>query len=191
MKSIVLAALLLLAVSFAGAQDPTPTPTPAPIVDVNSGVHIDLSVAYQFFNQAPTVNGNDSQSATVATLRVPVTNRLAALAKMIVMPGQNAQISLGGAEYRRNLGELLKSQSLKFSPAKFDLFAYAALGGKRQDNATASAFSALAGGGVDYHISQNVVVRAVDIGYLRSDLQSKGVILKDHLAFAVGGSFRF
>lgn len=175
----------------AATPTPTPTPSPTPLADVNSGVHIDLSMSYSLFNQTPTINGSDSQSATVGTLRVPITNRFAGVIKMIMMPGQNAQITLAGGEYRRNAAEFLKSPALKFDPSKYDLFVYGAVGGKRQDSSTTAAFSYMAGGGLDYKLTSNLVVRAVDIAYLKTDLQSKGLVLTNHLQFAPGISLRF
>lgn len=191
MTYVLIAPMLLSLGAFAQTATPTPTPAPTPLVDVNSGVHIDLSASYSLFNQTPTVNGSDSQSATVGTLRVPITNHFAGLGKMVLMPAQNAKITLGGAEYRRNVGEFLKNPGLKFDPTKFDVFGYGALGGKQQDGSTTAAFSFMVGGGLDYKLSPNLVVRAVDIGYLKTDLQSKGLVLTNHLQFAPGIALRF
>jgi hypothetical protein len=157
----------------------------------NDGVHVDLSAAYSFVNSAPTINGNDSISASVITARLPITDRFAARYEMINLPGSNAQINLGEVEYRRSTADFLKSSSLRIDPKKYDVFAYVGLGGKRQDATATPGFSYIVGGGLDYKLTDNVAVRAVDVAYVRSTLEQHGLFLSNHFQFAPGISLRF
>jgi hypothetical protein len=156
----------------------------------NDGVHIDLSAAYSLVNSAPTVNGADSVSATVLTARAPITDRFAVRYQMINLPASNAQINLGELEYRRSAADFLKGKGLRIDPSKYDVFAYMGFGGKRQDFSTKPAFSGIVGGGLDYKMG-SVALRLVDIAYVRSVLDRKGVVLSNHFQFAPGISLRF
>jgi hypothetical protein len=178
---------IVFALAIASFAQTAPEPAPAP----NDGVHIDLSAAYSFVNSTPTINGNDSVSATVLTARLPITDRFALRYEMINLPTSNAQINLGEIEYRRSAADFLKSPSLRIDPKKYDLFAYGGFGGKRQDATSTPAFSYIAGGGLDYKLTDVVAVRVVDIAYVRSTLDQRGLVLQNHLQFAPGISLRF
>jgi hypothetical protein len=171
--------MLLLALSVMAQEAP------------NDGIHVDLSAAYSFINSTPTVNGNDSVSATVVTARVPITDQFALRYELINLPSTNAQVSLGELEYRRSVASFLKSPNLRIDPKKYDLFVYGGLGGKRQDNTRTPGFSYIAGGGVDYKLTETVAVRAIDVAYVRSTLDQHGLILSNHFQFAPGISLRF
>jgi opacity protein-like surface antigen len=183
MKKIL--ALLVLSAATAFAQSITPPE------DVNDGVHIDLSAAFSVVNATPDVNGSDTVRANVLTARVPFTDRWAIRYQMINLAATNAQINLGEVEYRRSVGDVLKSSALRFDPNKYAVFGYGGFGGKRQDNSQTAAFSFIVGGGLDYNLSNSIALRLVDIAYLRSDLHQKGLLLSNHFQFAPGISLRF
>lgn len=196
-RTAAIAFLCLLMCGTVNAQSvvttATPTPTPGPLINPNTGVHIDLSASFSNFTQTSAINGSSSNSATVLTLRVPLSPHFSAFLKNIIVPSSTADLVIAGAEYRWSLAQWIKpSANLKFNPQSFDLFAYGGLGGKQETNASLSAFASMVGGGVDYHLTKTLVVRALDVSYLRSSLlPNGGVVLTNHASVSTGIGMQF
>lgn len=178
--------LLFLCASCAFAQTPAPTPTPAP-----NDYTIDFSASYTSTMSAPMVSGTNV-NATRFTLRGPVTGKVAWRLENLTLPKDQAATYLIGVEYDRFLSDLFHPKDAKFDASSFQVYVYGEIGGKKQDIATTPAVSLLVGGGIRKHLSGNLWLNAIDVGYLRSDFSHPGVILtSNNFTSSTGIGFRF
>ncbi len=186
MKGFIATLFLALAVSFAAAQSATPTPTPAP-----NDYTIDFSASFTSTMSAPMVSGTNT-NATRITLRGPVTNRFAWRLDNLTLPKDQATSYFAGLEYDRFVSDLFHPKDLKFDASSFQLYVYGEVGGKKQDIASTSAVAFLVGGGIRKHVTGNLWLNAIDVGYLRSDYSHPGVVLSsNNFATSTGFAFRF
>jgi hypothetical protein len=75
--------------------------------EANDGIHVDVSTSYTKLANGPA----RGTSATVITARIPASDRWALVYNQFQIPAANAQIYLGGVEYREVLSHIIKAKS--------------------------------------------------------------------------------
>jgi len=195
--SIVLIALAFSSVASAQStrrQAPTP---PSGSTDVlETGWNVAVNGAFSTLTDSPTNNG------LVAGMSFRVATHWDIRSDIYSLASPAVTVALAGPEYRFSLAHVIKSNpNFAINAANAEAFINVEVGNARTTAtvngaggtpATASKFASSVGLGIDYHLSDIVMLRPLDVKYIRSNmLTGGGAFVGNHIQFAAGLGLRF
>ena len=176
MKSILRISLLLTLVAVS-----TVAQTPEP----NVGTHFAAETGY--------VNLGDGGSATVITGRLPVTARWSVLYRQFQIPSANAQVFLGGAEFRDKLSHIFTKNANAASQVNLDrieVYGRVGVGSRRDSQGNEPTFAYGLFGGANVRINETISV-GVEFGFMRAPLRRENLFVSNMPTVAPGIQLRF
>lgn len=185
-KHLIPAAVFMLVAALCFSA-PLNAQTP-PAAQPNTGTHFEFTAGYD-------INGDASNQATVVGVRVPFTSRWSGVFTTTVAPnsGPNGlEIYLAGAEYRRNLSDLIKAKSEQVNPGRFEIWGTFKIGHAVDAIAKGnSSFAWAAGGALTLKLSETDSVDVLRYEYVRARHVEGGLLLRGTNTLAVTYNRRF
>ena len=178
MKSIALAVVLLFSAARSQAQNP-----PAPDA-LETGWRVQVTGGYSNLQNQSTNNG------FLTSAEVRVAKHWSGRFDYFATASPKASTLLAKAQYDFSLAHVLPASSY-LDVSKLEVFVNAGAGAARGEAQSAPFKLAIsAGGGLNYRVSDKMIVRPLELNYVRSAVTGTQII-GNHLQFAASFGYRF
>ena len=196
-KFLVFAVLLAVVVSIHPASAQTPAPV-TPTAPLESAWTVSVNGNFSSLQNQGTNNG------VLISTAIRLATHWNLRADTYILNSPNITIVLGGPEYRLSLARLFKNSTGAVNAQNVEAFINTGLGDAHSSTILAqsagtvtttstSKFAYAVGGGFDIKITDNLVMRPLDVKYIRSSMigGSNGTFVGNHLDFAAGLGLHF